>query len=75
MLFAKMIDQPMKANKWLSSMRHLFAYAIKRKLLVVNPAADIKRRKPKVYIGADGRRQGHSLCMDSRIFQQAMPTV
>lgn len=59
-LFAKMIDTPMKANKWLSSMRYLFAYAIKRKLLLINPAADIKRRKPKIHIGEDGQaEEGH----------------
>ena len=60
-LFAKMIDTPMKANKWLSSMRYLFAYAIKRKLLLINPAADIKRRKPKIHIGEDGQaEEGHT---------------
>jgi hypothetical protein len=59
-LFAKLIDTPAKANKWLDAMRYLFNYAIKRKLLLVNPAADIKRRKPKIHIGADGEaEEGH----------------
>jgi site-specific recombinase XerD len=56
-LFAKMIDTPMKANKWLDAMRYLFRYAIKRKLLVVNPAADIEKRKPKVHVSEDGEAE------------------
>jgi site-specific recombinase XerD len=43
--FAKMIDQPSKANQWLDAMRDLFKYAVKLKLMVVNPAADIDKRK------------------------------
>jgi site-specific recombinase XerD len=43
--FAKMIEQPSKANQWLSAMKDLFAYAVKLKLIVVNPARDIGRRK------------------------------
>jgi integrase/recombinase XerD len=59
-MFARLIDTPAKANKWLDAMRYLFRYAIKRKLLVVNPAADIKRRKPKIHIGEDGgAEEGH----------------
>lgn len=44
-IFARMIDQPSKANQWLDAMRDLFRYAVKRKLLVVNPATDIDKRK------------------------------
>jgi hypothetical protein len=58
--FAKLIDTPMKANKWLSAMRDLFAYAIKRKLLTGNPADGLKRRKAKVHISEDGEaEEGH----------------
>jgi integrase len=46
-MFAKMIDTPAAANQWLDAMRDLFKYAIKRKLLVVNPAAEIKKRPSK----------------------------
>ena len=59
-MFARLIDTPMKANKWLDAMRYLFRYAIKRKLLVADPSAGIKRRKPKIHIGADGEaEEGH----------------
>jgi len=59
-LFAKLIDTPMKANKWLDAMKYRFAYAIKRKLLAINPAVGIKKRKPKIHIDADGTaEEGH----------------
>jgi hypothetical protein len=44
---AKMIDTPAAANQWLVAMRDLMKYAIKRKLLIVNPAAEIKKRASK----------------------------
>ena len=44
-IFAKMIDQPSRANQWLDAMRDLFKYAIKRKRLIVNAATDIGKRK------------------------------
>jgi hypothetical protein len=46
-IFAKMIDTPAAANQWLDAMRDLMKYAIKRELLVVNPAAEIKKRPSK----------------------------
>ena len=52
-MFAKMIDTPSKANQWLDAMRDLFKYAIKRKLLVVNPATDIEQAQVEHHI-ADG---------------------
>jgi site-specific recombinase XerD len=58
--FAKLIDTPAKANKWLSAMRDLFTYATKCRLLTGNPAAEIKRRKAKIRIGEDGEaEEGH----------------
>ena len=47
-----MINTPAKANEWLISMRDLFRYAVKRKLLVANPAAEISKRSP-------GNPEGH----------------
>jgi len=44
---AQMVDTPAKANTWLAAMRDLMAYAIKRKAIAANPAAGIKRRRPK----------------------------
>jgi site-specific recombinase XerD len=59
-IFAKMIEQPSRANQWLDAMRDLFKYAIKRKLLLVNPALDIKKRKPKLHVGENGEsEEGH----------------
>lgn len=46
-LLARMVDAPAVANQWLVAMRDLVKYAIKRKLLVVNPAAEIKKRASK----------------------------
>jgi integrase len=46
-MLAKMVDTPAAANQWLVAMRDLMKYAIKRKLLVVNPALDIKKRASK----------------------------
>jgi integrase len=46
-IFAKMIDTPAAANQWLDAMRDLFKYAIKRELLVVNPAIEIEKRASK----------------------------
>jgi integrase len=46
-LLAKMIDTPAAANQLIAAMRDLMKYAMKRKLLVVNPAAEIKKRASK----------------------------
>ena len=67
-LFAKMIDTPMKANNG-STHAYRFAYAIKRKLLPINPAAEIKKRKPEEYgmrRGRHGAEEGHHTWSRSR---------
>jgi integrase len=43
-MFAKLIDRPATANKWLEAVRDLMKYAVKRKLLTANPALGIKSR-------------------------------
>jgi integrase len=43
-MFATMLATPAKANQWLKAIRDLMRYATKRKLLVANPASDIKKR-------------------------------
>jgi site-specific recombinase XerD len=59
-MFAKMLDQPSKANQWLSAMRDLFDYAIDRKLINHNPADKIEREKAKPHVLEDGTsEEGH----------------
>ncbi|MCA1390765.1 tyrosine-type recombinase/integrase [Bradyrhizobium sp. IC3123] len=70
-IFAKMIDQPSRANQWLDAMRDLFKYAIKRKLLVVNPALDIKKRKPKLHVGENGESEEGHLTWPVTLLEQA----
>ncbi|SEB86184.1 Site-specific recombinase XerD [Rhizobiales bacterium GAS191] len=41
---ATMIATPAAANEWLTAMRDLMAYAVKRKLIPANPVAGIKKR-------------------------------
>jgi site-specific recombinase XerD len=66
-MFAKMIDQPAKANQWLGAMRALFKYAIKRKLITVNPAAEIEKFAQKARIGEDGESENGHLTWPTKV--------
>jgi integrase/recombinase XerD len=61
-LLAQMIDRPATANQWLVAMRDLFKYAVKRKLLVVNPAAEIAKR-------SSGNPDGHHTWTPEQVAQ------
>lgn len=47
-LFWKMKETPAKANQWLVAIRDLLKFAVRRKVIMINPAMDIKfmPRKP-----------------------------
>jgi integrase len=79
-IYAAMADRPAAANQWRVAIKDLLKYAVRKKMIAVNPAADLKKMAPKRPDGhhtwtpseVEGFRRKHAIGTKARLTLELM---